>query len=82
MFCTNTKWCDFFLRTTKDIYCERIVLDEQMCYSILPKLREFYFCSMLLELTLPHNPIREPKEWLQDKEAWLDRIHTVTHTVI
>ena len=82
MFCTNTKWCDFFLRTTKDNHCERIILDEQMCYSILPKLREFYFCAILPELTLPHNPIREPGEWLEDKEAWLNRINTATHSAI
>ena len=77
MLCTNTQWCDFFLRTTIDVHCERISLGLRMCCSILPKLREFYFCAILPELTLPRNPeIHEPKEWLQDKEAWLHRIRT------
>ena len=83
MLCTNTQWCDFFLQTTIDVHCERIALDLRMCCSILPKLREFYFCTILPELTLPRNPeIREPKEWLQDKEAWLHRIRMLTHTII
>ena len=83
MFCTGTRWCDFFLRTTVDMYCERIAFDERMCCSILPKLREFYFCAILPELTLPRNPeIREPKEWLQDKETWLHRVRMVTHTIV
>ena len=53
-----------------------------MCHSILPKLREFYFYAILPELTLPHNPIREPGEWLEDKEAWLNKINTATHSAI
>ena len=72
IFCTGTKWCDFFLQTTVDMYCKRIAFDERMCSSILSKLREFYLCAILPELTLQRNPeIRKPKEWLQDKETWL-----------
>ena len=82
MFCSNTKWCDFFLRTTVDTHCERINVDERMCYSNLPKLREFYFCAILPQLTFPHDPIREPEEWLQNKEAWLHQIQTATDKLI
>ena len=31
MLCSGTRWCNFFLRTTVDMYCERIDFDEKMC---------------------------------------------------
>ena len=60
MFCTNTERCDFVVRTQVDLHVERIRLDESFCKSVLPKLRRFFFNSVLPELTLPHKLIREP----------------------
>ena len=53
MFCTNTKWCDFILRTTIDYHCERVQFDESfMSHISIPTLRRFYIMAILPELTL------------------------------
>ena len=67
MFCTNTQWCNVFVRTQVDLHVERIKLDESFCQSVLPNLRRFFFNSVLPELTLPHRPIREPT-WINNKK--------------
>ena len=62
MFCTKTKWCDFFI-CAKDFHGERILYDDNFCSSIISKLKRFYFCAILPELVVSRLPIREPKEW-------------------
>ena len=73
MFCTNTQWCDFVVRTQVDLHVERITLNESFCRSVLPKLRILFFNSVLPELPLPHRPIREPT-WINNEEQWNNRI--------
>ena len=89
MFCTNTKWCDFCLRTLVDVHCERIYLNTEYCSSRIPSLRKFYFCAILPELALPKDPIREPREWIVSEQDWLQRVsspvsslqtHSTTHS--
>jgi len=41
MFCTKRSWCDFVVRTTKDIHVERIQYDKTFWEGVLPKLRLF-----------------------------------------
>ena len=74
MFCTRTKWCDFFLRTTVDFHCERVPFDESFCSSILPILRRFYILAILPELTLKSKPIREPKDWVAEETVFLQEM--------
>ena len=71
MFCTKREWCDFFIRTTVDYHCERIKFDH---VSLLPKLRRFFFLAVLPELTLKHKPIRKPKDWISDADAWVEKV--------
>ena len=73
MFCTKRSWCDFVVRTTKDIHVERIQYDKTFWEGVLPKLRSFYFDAILPELACPHYPqgdIREPSDWIQDPDVW------------
>ena len=80
MLCTGTWWCDFFLRITVDIYCERIAFEERMYCSILPKLPEFYICAILPELTLPCNSeIREHKEYMVTRQRNIVTSSTCGH---
>ena len=71
MFCTNTEWCDFILRTTIDYHCERVQFDESFCVTVLPTLRRFYMMAILPELALKAKEIREPKDWITDEESFL-----------
>jgi len=73
MYCTNKKWCDFVVRTSVDIHVERVQYDEVFFNSCLHKLKEFYFNSILPELTSPMKPIREPT-WISNIEEWKNRI--------
>jgi len=75
MFCTNTKWCDFHFRTLVDVHFERVPFNGEYCLSVLPKLKEFYFCAVLPD---QHDPIREAKDWIPDKDAWMRHIETLT----
>ena len=50
--------------------------DETFCESFLHKLRHFYFVAILPELAVQHKPIREPKDWIMDEEAFLDEMMT------
>ena len=68
MFCTQRKWCDFVVNTTKDLHIQRIRFNEQFWTQTIPKLKKFYFDALLPELACPrfHNGgIREPSEWKQ-----------------
>ena len=51
MFCTNRKWCDFVVRMKVDLHMERIKFNETFCLSFLSKLWNFFFNSLLPELT-------------------------------
>ena len=78
MFCTNRKWCDFVVRTKVDLHVERIKFNETFCHSFLSKLRNFFFNSLLPELTLPHKPIRE-LEWIDNAKQWNSRIKALCY---
>lgn len=54
MYCTQRKWCDFVVRTSKDIHIERIHWSSEFWCAAFPKLREFYFTAVLPELAAPN----------------------------
>lgn len=47
MFCTQLTWCDFVVRTTKDICIERIPWNRTFWDEVFPKLKLFYFNAIL-----------------------------------
>lgn len=53
LYCADKPWCDFVLRTEKDIHVERIYRHETWWATQLQKLRTFYFNSLLPELACP-----------------------------
>ena len=80
MLCTETQWCDFVVRTSIDFQLvERIRLDEEFCSSFIIKVREFYFNSILPEITVKRTPIREP-EWVDNTEEWNERVAELSYT--
>lgn len=64
MYCCNVDWCDFVVRTNKELHVERIQRDKHWWEQKLPKLKEFYFQALLPELACPRKErggkIREP----------------------
>lgn len=63
LYCVDKDWCDFVLRTNKDIYVERIYRDRRWWDAQIEKLRKFYFNALLPELACPRHRrggIREP----------------------
>ena len=63
MYCCNVDWCDFVLRTKKEMHVERIPREGEWWTQQLPKLKEFYFGALLPELACPRQGkggIREP----------------------
>lgn len=63
MYCTGIEWCDFVVRTEKELHIERIYRDRSWWDQQLPKLKAFYEGSLLPELACPRfgkGPIREP----------------------
>ena len=63
LHCTGRLWCDFVLRTSKNLHVERIFLDEAWKQINLSKLKDFYFSALLPELACPRyhrGGIREP----------------------
>ena len=65
------------LRTMVDAHFERVHLNVEYCFSRIPSLRKFYFCAILPELAFPKDPIREPREWIVNKEDWLQEISSL-----
>ena len=64
MFCCNLEWCDFVVRTNKELHVERIFRDQDWWNKQLPKLKNFYFNALLPELACPRynkGGIREPE---------------------
>ena len=77
MFCTKRTWCDFVVRTNKDLYIERLSYREEFWKVVLPKLRSFYFDAILPELAAPHyqqGGIREPSDWIPSLDIWHERV--------
>ena len=63
MYCCNVEWCDFVLRTNKDLHVERIFRDPDWWKQQLPRLKHFYFDAFLPELACPRRGkggVREP----------------------
>ena len=63
LYCTNTDWCDFVLRTEKALHIERIKRDRVWWKKQLSKLSKFYYEALLPELACPRyckGGIREP----------------------
>ena len=63
LYCVDREWCDFVLRTDKDLHIERIDRDSTWWKGQLPKLHTFYFDALLPELACPRygkGGIREP----------------------
>ena len=78
MLCTETKWCDFVVRTTVDLHVERIFFDDSFCNSFLQKVRYFYFDCILPQLTDPRETIREPTEWIENLTDWHNTVDILT----
>ena len=63
LYCVKKAWCDFVVRTGKQIHVERIYRDTVWWSKQLPKLKTFYFDALLPELACPRfgkGTIREP----------------------
>ena len=63
LYCTDMEWCDFIVRTEKDIHIERIVRDKKWWDLQMEKCSKFYFSALLPELSCPRyrkGGIREP----------------------
>ena len=63
LYCVDREWCDFVLKTEKDIHVERIYRDRDWWGLQLGKLETFYFKALLPELAAPryrNGGIREP----------------------
>ena len=69
------KWCDFYVWTSRkdDRAIERIEADQDFWTTILPKLRRFYFGSMIPELANPRHPsrqsVREFVDWFSEDSS-------------
>ena len=65
IYCADIKeWCDFVLRTEKELHIERIPRNHSWWGQQMPRLKEFYFNPLLPELACPRHGkggIREPK---------------------
>ena len=63
LYCVNREWCDFVVRTERDLHVERIYRDRQWWSKQMPKLKAFYDGALLPELVCPRfgkGTIREP----------------------
>ena len=77
MFCTKRTWCDFVVRTNKDLHIQRVSYREEFWKVVLPKLQSFYFDAILPELAAPHyqqGGIREPSDWISSLDIWHERV--------
>ena len=72
LYCTNTSWCDFVVRTERDIHVERVYRDHKWWGLQLAKLRKFYFSALVPELSYPryrNGGIREPADSTNSKSS-------------
>ena len=56
LYCTRRHWCDFVVRTNKELFVERIYKDQSWLDTNLNKLSKFYFSSVIPELACPRHP--------------------------
>ena len=64
LYCDSKQWCNFVVRTNKDIHIERIYRNTKWWNEQMKKLKVFYFGALLPELACPRygtGGIREPK---------------------
>ena len=47
MFCSKVEWCDFVVRTSKDLHVQCIFRDPNWWKQQMPRLNEFYFDALL-----------------------------------
>ena len=52
---------------TKTLYVERIAVDPEFKEKVIPKLKEFYFTTVLPELASPQAVTREPCQWVTEE---------------
>ena len=55
LYCVNKDWCDFVVRTEKDLHVERVYRDREWWSEQLPKLKLFYYDALLPELANPRH---------------------------
>ncbi len=55
LYCTGRHWCDFVLRMEKELLIEQIYVDATWQHINLPKLKKFYFSTLLPELASPRH---------------------------
>ncbi len=55
LYCTDRNWCDFVIRTNKDIYVERVQRNPEWWQQHLRTAKVFYFSSLLAELACPRH---------------------------
>ena len=63
IYCCNVEWCDFVVRTERELHIEHINRDKKWWQDRLPKLNNFYFGAFLPELASPRQGkggIKEP----------------------
>ena len=63
LYCCKLQWCDFVVRTKKELHIERIYRDNNWWEHQIEKLKVFYFSALLPELACPRKGkggIREP----------------------
>ncbi len=63
LYCEGKEWCDYVVRTEKDISIQRITRDNKWWEEQLPRIKNFYFNALLPELACPRyrqGGIREP----------------------
>ena len=53
MYCVDKEWCDFVVRTEKELHVERMYRNREWWAQQLPKLRTFYNDALLPELVCP-----------------------------
>ena len=53
MYCTGRNWCNFVLRTNKELHVQCIYRDMRWWDGQLPRLQSFYFDALLPELACP-----------------------------
>ena len=62
LYCDRRDWCDFVLRTEKELHVERIHFNSTWWKQQLPKLKQFYFEALLPELASPRYGCGEIRE--------------------
>ena len=64
LYCADKAWCDFVVRTNKDMHIERIYRAREWWTLQMAKCKKFYFSALLPELACPRyrkGGIREPE---------------------